>query len=103
MLEAVESPKSAFNHYPYEPSGGQRQHISITRVLSLSPNLLVAGEPTSAFDVPAQARALGMLTNLQRDLGFVCLFINHDLAVTDSPAHRVVAMQYGEIVKKGDR
>ena len=50
-----------------------------------------------------QASVLAMFTELQREFGFACLFISHDLAVIDSLAHRVVVMQYGKIVEKGVR
>lgn len=101
LLDAVMLPRSAYNRYPHEFSGGQRQRISIARALTLSPDLLVADEPTSALDVSVQASVLEMFTDLQRDFGFACLFISHDLAVIDSLAHRVVVMQYGKIVEKG--
>ena len=103
LLDQVELSRHMRNRYPHELSGGQRQRVGIARALALRPKLLVADEPTSALDVSVQARVLELFQNLQRELGFACLFVTHDLAVIDILADRIAVMHRGKIVEEGTK
>jgi peptide/nickel transport system ATP-binding protein len=103
LLDQVQLSRELRNRYPHELSGGQRQRVGIARALALSPKLLIADEPTSALDVSVQARVLDLFQELQRDIGFACLFISHDLAVVEILARRIAVMQDGKLVEVGLR
>jgi peptide/nickel transport system ATP-binding protein len=103
LLDQVHLSRDLRNRYPHELSGGQRQRVGVARALALGPRLLIADEPTSALDVSVQARVLDLFQELQRDIGFACLFISHDLAVVEILAQRIAVLEKGKLVEFGTR
>ena len=103
LLDQVHLARELRNRYPHELSGGQRQRVGVARALALGPRLLIADEPTSALDVSVQARVLDLFQELQREIGFACLFISHDLAVVEILAQRIAVMETGKLVEVGTR
>lgn len=101
VLDQVRLPREVARRAPRELSGGQRQRVSLARALVLEPRLLVADEPTSALDVSVQEAVLEVITELQGELGFACLFVSHDLAVVQHFAQHVVVMRAGRIEEQG--
>ncbi len=101
MLDRVgiSNPSARLTQYPHAFSGGQRQRIMIASALMGQPRLLIADEPTTALDVTIQAQILGVLGELQSDLGLSLLLITHDLGVVAAIATDVAVMYAGRIAE----
>ncbi|MCX7222778.1 MAG: dipeptide ABC transporter ATP-binding protein [Burkholderiales bacterium] len=95
----IPDPERRVDDYPFQFSGGQKQRVMIAIALAAEPELLIADEPTTALDVTVQAQVLGLLADIQKDLGMAVLLITHDLAVVKDVADTVALMRHGEVVE----
>lgn len=97
----IPAPAQRVDEYPHQLSGGMRQRIMIAMALCCSPTLLIADEPTTALDVTIQAQVLGLMQELQAEMGMAIMLITHDLGVIADLADEVVVMYAGRVVEKG--
>ena len=97
----IPEPEKRFKQYPFEFSGGMRQRIVIAIALTVSPEILICDEPTTALDVTIQAQILELINRIKAERNLSCIFITHDLGVVANMADRVAVMYAGKIVEYG--
>jgi putative ABC transport system ATP-binding protein len=83
-------------HYPSELSGGQQQRVAIARALITDPKLIVADEPTGDLDRQSAEDVLGLLDQLNVELGKTILMVTHDRRAAEK-AHAIMYLEKGEL------
>ncbi|HOF99699.1 MAG: Oligopeptide transport ATP-binding protein OppD [Firmicutes bacterium ADurb.Bin248] len=102
-MVGIPDPKGAAKRYPFELSGGMRQRVMIAMVMSCSPQLLIADEPTTALDVTIQAQILDLIRGMKEKSGAATLMITHDLGVIADICERVIIMYAGQVVEEAEK
>ena len=85
------------DHYPNELSGGQQQRVAIARAIVTDPTILVCDEPTGDLDKQSASDVLGMLKQLNQELGKTIIMVTHDVHAAEA-AKRIVHLEKGELL-----
>ncbi len=93
----IDDPEKRANDYPHQFSGGMKQRVAVAVACALSPDLIIADEPTTALDVTTQKSILELLKELKTTI----LFISHNIGLVSSFCGRIYVMQNGRIVESG--
>lgn len=99
-LARVRLDSSVLAAYPHELSGGMRQRATLALATICRPDFIIADEPTTALDVVVQKEVLGMITDLQREIGASVLFVTHDMSVHAHVADRLGIMYAGRLIEE---
>jgi len=88
--------------YPAKLSGGQKQRVGIARALVHEPGILLCDEATSALDPESTQSILALLRDISRKMGLTVVLITHDMAVIREICDRVLVLDQGQVVEKGE-
>ena len=78
------------NAYPDELSGGERQRAALARAVIMSPDVVLADEPTGNVDWEMSQRLLRLLVELNH-MGKTILVATHDLSLIRAAKNQVQA------------
>lgn len=89
--------RERLEHRPSELSGGEQQRVAIARAIINEPKIVLADEPTGNLDTKNSDNVLGLLRQLNKDLGQTIVMITHN---PEAAAYgtRVLHMRDGLVV-----
>ena len=89
------------NNYPSQLSGGQQQRVAIARALASNPKIMLCDEATSALDTLTTHSILGLLRDINKELGVTMVVITHSLSVAEQICNKVAVIEAGSIAEQG--
>ena len=98
----IRNPEEVLEKYPHQLSGGMLQRIMIGIATAMKPALLIADEPTTAIDAITQYEILNELLHIKENHNTAMIFISHDLNAISRVADRIVVLNHGAVVDRGD-
>ncbi|HNW82587.1 MAG TPA: ABC transporter ATP-binding protein [bacterium] len=85
------------NRMPYHLSVGQRQRVSVARVLFANPSLILADEPTASLDAVSAKTVFDSITKCRKN-GATVVLASHDRIFDDFKADLVYDFENGRIL-----
>lgn len=82
-------------------SSGERQMVILARALAQEPRLLLLDEPSASLDLKHRAELMRTLARLRSERGLSVVMITHDLQLTGTLFHWILALRSGEVAAQG--
>ncbi len=96
----ISDAERVYRSFPHELSGGLCQRAMLAAALIAEPRVLIADEPTTALDAPAERETMELLTGIQKKRGLMLIFITHDLSLAERYSDSIYVMDKGRVIER---
>ena len=83
-------------HKPNELSGGEKQRVAAARAMMMSPDVILADEPSGSLDESNKKELHKLLLQMREQYGQTIIIVTHDKELADI-SNRVIEMRDGRI------
>lgn len=84
--------------FPIQLSGGELQRAAIARALVLSPEILLADEPTGNLDTETARGIISLLQDIN-SVGTTIIMATHNMEIVKNASKRVIHLHKGRLIK----
>lgn len=100
-VEKILKKVGIFEHkdkFPVQLSGGELQRVAIARALVLSPEIILADEPTGNLDAVTSWEIVKILSDINKE-GTTVIMATHNVDIVKSMDKRTVHIDKGKVIK----
>jgi branched-chain amino acid transport system ATP-binding protein len=100
ILELLELEGYRFAHVATLPYG-VRKRIELARALAMAPRLLLLDEPVAGMNQEESEDMARFILEIRRTLGVAVLLVEHDMHLVMDLADRILALDFGKVLRVG--
>lgn len=82
--------ENRIHHRPGELSGGEQQRVAVARAIFLSPDVVLADEPTGNLDTKIGGEVHELLMDLNQEFKITMIIVTHNLKLAEKRGRRVL-------------
>jgi len=84
--------------FPIQLSGGEMQRAALARALVLSPEILLADEPTGNLDITTSWEIVKLLSDIN-EKGTTVIMATHNVDIVNKLSKRVIKLEKGRLIR----